>query len=141
MAVAKEFLSWARALPELEPEPEPEPDPWKNPHRFPRIVCDDGFALSVQAASGLYCEPRDDVGPYTEVEVGFPTAKDPILTPYAESPDREDERDVRGRIPTVYPYIPLEKVFALIIKHGGTNQEGAEVLMTLLNGRGERWNG
>ena len=28
--------------------------------------------MSVQGNEGAYCEPRDDHGPYSQVEVGFP---------------------------------------------------------------------
>lgn len=37
-----------------------------------RIVCKDGTSLSVQANEYVYCAPRDNYGPYYEVEVGFP---------------------------------------------------------------------
>jgi hypothetical protein len=36
----------------------------------PAIICKDGFVISVQAsASGHYCSPKNDTGPYSTVEV------------------------------------------------------------------------
>ena len=37
------------------------------------VECQDGTILSVQVGQSLYCTPRNDVGPYTHVEVGFVT--------------------------------------------------------------------
>ena len=38
---------------------------------FPEVLCDDGFAMSVQAHYGAYCWPRDDFStdPYTQFEI------------------------------------------------------------------------
>jgi len=103
-----------------------------------KVTCLDGFTLSVVAGGGIYCSPRpamcihlagidhiyepmgrDDAphdypGPYDEVEVGFPS-----LTPqpwdewsrYAEDPE-----DPTG---TVYSYVPVDMVRALVESHGG----------------------
>lgn len=44
----------------------------------PRIVCKDGFSLSVQASDGMYCHPRiNRSSNYSEVEVGYPSARPP----------------------------------------------------------------
>lgn len=77
----------------------------------PRIECADGFSLSVQANSLTYCAPRDNNGPYTEVEVGFPSERVEALMPYVENAD-----DPTG---TVYGYVPVEIVLAVIAEHGG----------------------
>lgn len=76
-----------------------------------RIVCADGFSLSVQATQGAYCSPRENIGPWDEVEVGFPSAKPELIMEYAEQPE----------IPTgtVYGYVPIELVEQLIALHGG----------------------
>lgn len=76
-----------------------------------RVVCADGFSMSVQAHVGAYCEPRDDVGPYTHAEVGFPSEPEPLLNDYAESPDRPTT--------TVYGWVPRNTVLSVIAKHGG----------------------
>ena len=75
------------------------------------VECADGFTMSVQASQTNYSNPRDDVGPYTEVEVGFPSAWDYHLSSYAENPDKPTE--------TVYGYVPADKVIMCIDAHGG----------------------
>jgi hypothetical protein len=39
----------------------------------PQIVCADGFKMSVQGNQNAYCQPRNDQGPYYQVECGFPS--------------------------------------------------------------------
>ena len=79
-----------------------------------RVVCADGFSMSVQAGASLYSTPRDDEGPYKEVEVGYPTRIDPILEPYAE-----DTGDGKFLTEVVYPYTPSSVVKACVESHGG----------------------
>ena len=80
-------------------------DFWK-PH--PRIVCVDGYSLSVQVGKGLGSTPRENNAVhYTHVEVGYPSEFDESLAPYSY-PDEY-----------VYFNVPVEIVEALIIKHGG----------------------
>jgi hypothetical protein len=77
-----------------------------------KIVCADGFTMSVQAHDGAYCHPRTDgAASYTEVEVGFPSAIEPLLIHWAE--DRAEPTD------TVYGYVPRQTVINVIAKHGG----------------------
>ncbi len=79
---------------------------------YDRVVCTDGFTMSVQAGIYNYCDPQETDAPkYDLVEVGFPTAKEPMLMPYAEAPE-----DPTG---TVYAYVPVELVTNVIVKHGG----------------------
>jgi len=75
------------------------------------IVCADGFRMSVQANQTAYCQPRDDLGPYTEAEVGFPSRAESLLMQWAEDP-----QDPTG---TVYAYVPRQVVLNVIAKHGG----------------------
>lgn len=111
------------------------------------IICVDGFKLSVIAGLHVYCTPRpggfehDDVpddypGPYTHVEVGFPSERpepwachhradgqewcdrteEPLTEPhgwecYAEDGEKPTE--------TVYAYVPVLFVEQLIKLHGG----------------------
>ena len=80
--------------------------------RNERVLCADGFSMSVQAFDGAYCSPRvDDAPVYTEVEVGYPSQRESLLLPYAENPDAPTD--------TVYGYVPVETVFLVISKHGG----------------------
>ena len=68
------------------------------------ITCADGSTLSVQATAGHYCTPRNDVGPYTHVEVGYPTGK---------IPDWWDDSD------NVMGYVDVELVIDHINSCGG----------------------
>ena len=75
------------------------------------VRCADGFSMSVQANQMGYCYPRNNTGPWSEVEVGFPSAYEYCLIPYAEEPDRPTE--------TVYGYVPNKLVHSIIEVHGG----------------------
>ncbi len=79
------------------------------------VLCVDGFRVSVQASNGHYCEPRKNTGPWSQVELGYPSA-DPggVIRAHAEDPAPPTE--------TVYPYVPIELVEALIAQHGGIVQ-------------------
>lgn len=78
-----------------------------------RIQCNDGFSISIQASSFHYCNPRRTFeGPYTELELGYPSCSEELLMPYIENDSREPED-------TVYPYVPVEVVDEMIQKHGG----------------------
>lgn len=81
--------------------------------QVPRIVCKDGFSLSVQASSAHYCCPRDNSAPYTEVEVGYPSDVPHGIMQYCEDSDSPTS--------TVYAFVPIEKVEALITLHGGSD--------------------
>jgi len=78
---------------------------------YKAVVCADGFSMSVQASTSAYSKPREDNGPYTEVEVGYPSEEEPLLSSYAEEPERPTD--------TVYPYVPVDRVTLVLAKHGG----------------------
>ena len=82
--------------------------------KYKRVTCDDGFSMSVQASVSAYCTPRNDSGPYSEVEVGYPNCRDEMLIQYAENPDRPTE--------TVYGYVPCLTVYMVITAHGGMTE-------------------
>lgn len=86
--------------------------------RNKRVECVDGFSMSVQAFDGAYCTPRDDAGPYTHVEVGFPSEKDAALDRWIEDPDAEACAKT-GHFETVYLYVPAGVIASVIAKHGG----------------------
>jgi hypothetical protein len=88
--------------------------------RNKRVVCADGFTMSVQAFDGAYCEPRYAVEgePYSEVEVGYPSQKDPDLESWIEDHRAEVCEDT-GQVPTVYAWVPVGVVASVIAKHGG----------------------
>ena len=80
--------------------------------RHPRVVCANGFSMSVQAHDGAYCSPRaNNARKYNEVEVGFPSSAEPLLMDYCDDPEYPTE--------TVYAYVPTQVVTNIIAKHGG----------------------
>ncbi|CAM7287906.1 Phage protein [Enterobacter intestinihominis] len=98
---------------------------WMNEGRAPRfknseyyfnkrVVCADGFSISIQANNGAYCQPRcdiKDISSYYEFELGFPSDKDESIMQYAEDPE--------SPVDTVYPYVPRNLVEKMIESHGG----------------------
>ena len=77
-----------------------------------KVVCKDGFTMSVQAGETQYCYPRETgADRYTEVEIGFPNEPEDLLLEFAEDGDRPTE--------TVYAYVPASLVTLVIAKHGG----------------------
>lgn len=78
----------------------------------PRLYCNDGYSVSVQASEFHYCSPRlNGLQDYKSVELGFPSIEDELINEYADGDD--DYTD------TVYEYVPIEIVEKLIEKHGG----------------------
>ena len=75
------------------------------------IECTDGFRMSVQASEGNYSSPRDNEGPYSSVEVGYPSSFESLLIPYAE--------DSSNPTSTVYGWVPSAIVLEVIEHHGG----------------------
>ena len=85
-----------------------------------KIVCKDGFSVSVQVGSMLYSSPRNDQGPWTEVEVGFPSSWDnPAIRKYREASWGEETEQYTENSGDVACYVPIELVEAWIDQHGG----------------------
>lgn len=85
---------------------------WRRPWCLDALVCADGFKMSVQASATHYCSPRaTGLNFYDSVEVGFPSERVEELMKYAESPEKPTE--------TVYPWVPVEVVNAIVNAHGG----------------------
>ncbi len=80
----------------------------------PTIVCNDGFTMSVQGSSGHYCNPRNTSDYYISMEIGYPSAEEDLIWEYAENKQKLTE--------TVYGWVPLDVIDAVIIKHGGINE-------------------
>ena len=78
---------------------------------YERVVCEDGFSMSVQAREFCYCTPRNDTGPYHSVEVGYPSEKEALLMPWAETPSEPTD--------TVYGWVPVGVIRQVIEAHGG----------------------
>ena len=76
-----------------------------------QIICADGFTMSVQASANAYSTPRENKGPYTAAEVGFPTEKESLLM--------QDVEDETKPTETVYYYVPSSVISLVCAKHGG----------------------
>ena len=77
----------------------------------PRVICADGLVLSIQASRFHYCSPRNDIGPWSAVEVGYPTKRVEALLPFAEEAEKPTN--------TVYGYVPIGIVAQVIAEHCG----------------------
>ena len=87
--------------------------------RLPKIVCADGFEMSVQVGFSLYSTPKKVAKRYSAVEIGFPSDHEPLIEEYAETFYKEDGEDVTDYTDTVYPYVPVKIVNKVLKKHGG----------------------
>lgn len=80
-----------------------------------RILCADGFEMSVQASAHTYCSPREHMAwPYSSAEVGFPSEREEDLMPYAE--------DATDPVGTVYAYVPVVLINDIVERHGGLHE-------------------
>lgn len=77
----------------------------------PRVLCADGFTVSIQAGYGLYSVPSFDVDNYITVEVGYPSHEEKALLVYAENPDWPTD--------TVYGNVPVKLMDKILDAHGG----------------------
>lgn len=84
-------------------------------HHTKELTCKDGLKLSIQASSCHYSTPQDGIGPYTEIELMIMAEK---LLDDSEIAFKFDESD-RQDGTNIFPYLPIEKVLRLILKHGG----------------------
>ena len=78
----------------------------------PPIRCHDGFMMSVQASRDHYCQPREDQGPYSAVEVGYPNRLEELLLPYSDK-----ATTITGMRPTLYVRVPAHIISAVVAKH------------------------
>lgn len=76
----------------------------------PRVLCADGFTVSVQAGYGLYSTPNCDADAYTHVELGYPSRKEEALMEYAANRKQPTE--------TIYGSVPAELVDKTLEAHG-----------------------
>lgn len=85
---------------------------------YKRIICNDGFSMSVQMSCGHHCKPMITLYLtweciYTHVEVGFPSQIEELLLPYIE--DQKNPTD------TIYNIVPRTIIDTIIEKHGWIN--------------------
>jgi len=79
-----------------------------------RVVCFDGFEVSIQASAYHYCYPKETWNEskyYERFELGMPNKRCELLMPYCENADCPTK--------SVYPQVPREVVQAMIEAHGG----------------------
>lgn len=89
------------------------------------ICCANGLRLSVQASKHHHCAPRNNVGPWDYLEIGFPNRPLKSLSGYAEDPDNLTE--------TVYNMVPMYMVMDVIERYGdGFAKEEADDSTTVL---------
>ena len=84
-----------------------------------RIHCRDGVSLSVQASQFAYCSPRDDEGPYTQLEVGFIEKHGERFNPPESWKEFAKMGDIR--FSDVFAYVPSQNINDFIAAHGGIN--------------------
>ena len=91
----------------------------------PRIVCKDGFSISVQGSKNHYCQPREYLidKDYESVELGFPSVADDLIEEFAENPECPCN--------TVYGWVPIDIVEKLVEKHGGIKGPDEKGLMQM----------
>lgn len=85
---------------------------------FTRIRCADGFTMVVHASRGSKSSPQAAEGPYTAVEVAFPSDPDEsLLQPYELASEIADP--ITGLGIRCFGWVPSEIIWDIIIKHNG----------------------
>ena len=84
--------------------------------RLPHIVCVDGFTMSVQVGYSLYSKPKKVAKRYSEVEIGYPSEREPLLEKYVETIFESGYVDYTD---SIYPYVPVKLVDKVLKRHGG----------------------
>lgn len=79
--------------------------------RYDHVVCASGLKFSAQASETHYCTPKDNEGPYTEVEIGRLSEPVEKFEPFRESDC--------GQKYIVYAWVPMRIVFDVIDDNGG----------------------
>ena len=87
-----------------------------------RVRCKDGFAMSVQASRYHACTPRDDKGPYSAVEVGYPNQWEPLLLPFSNDPNPKS-----GYAPIIYQNVPAKTLREVVERHEGLRRDSARL--------------
>ena len=82
---------------------------------IPRMYAVDGFNISIQTGDCHYCSPRSNKGPWTHVEMGFPSQEEPAIAEWAECPD--------DLVESVYAYAPIDVIAEVFEKLGGIASE------------------
>lgn len=83
----------------------------------PRLVCVDGFNMSVQGGRYNYSEPKENVEIYESMEVGYSSSDEPELS---------GDDGVTG-------YVSIEDLQKIINRHGGIDVEKSLVGLNYSN--------
>lgn len=114
-------------------EPNPDYDPnYKEPKEvvkfkplYERVYFNNGGNISIQASRTAYSKPRNDEGPYTHMEMGYPSKNTVlpknVLKYVEQSATYNDDGSYSGNDPynSVYPYVPVSVIKQLIQANGG----------------------
>jgi hypothetical protein len=89
-----------------------------------KIICNDGFSMSVQASYSHYCQPRITIRSthtsyYNTYEVGLPSEKEELLMPYIDGDDTYPTEQV-------YAQVPKEIINEIILKHNNLTSSQPE---------------
>lgn len=108
----------------------------KEPYVFirPRIFCSDGFSVSIQASYSHYCIPRNNVGPYTHFEIGFPSEIVDSWMRYCES--RSEAEDPRQQI---YSSVPIQLIVDELKRHGNAELINSDFVYVPESMRNFQW--
>lgn len=87
----------------------------------PKIKFNNGGSASIQASRGHYSEPRNDHGPYTSMEIGFPSEGTEIPDSLLKYEETSQHGKGEGFNPyeSIYAYVPVSVVKEFIDANGG----------------------
>jgi hypothetical protein len=85
----------------------------------PRIYFNNGGSVSVQASHTHYCEPRNDQGPYSEMEVGFPSEGTIVPDEIMQYLDGNMDAEDFDKHKSVYGYVPISIIKMMVDANDG----------------------
>ena len=92
--------------------------------------------MRVQASRDHYCTPREDNGPYTHVEVTYPSEWEDLLIPYRDT----SEPAMCGTRPILHTKVSAQTVCEVVARHGGmTYGSGKLPQMVEVDEDGYQW--
>jgi hypothetical protein len=89
---------------------------------YKRVYFNNGGDISIQASRTAYSEPRDNIGPYTHMEMGYPsegTVLPKNVLKYVEQGGVYNDDGSQNPYKNVYPYVPVSVIKELINANGG----------------------
>jgi hypothetical protein len=85
----------------------------------PRIYFNNGGSVSIQCNRTTYCEPRNDEGPYSEMELGFPSEGTVIPDELMRYVDGNIDDEDFSPYKSVYGYVPVSIIKMMVAANGG----------------------